>query len=194
MCPTELSSRCGVLGCTSTPGAHHCPLTFLLNSFHQLHQERRSNLGRAELLLQIWERRPWGRGRERRAQYQLSPQQQSWARAQPRQLPTGARKAVAPTVRLCPRQTQHGACKEPAQEPAQHLLSSSPVCTGRYLLLRAEAWRQSPSPWGPVPPGQAAQGLPGLLELRAGSLPSTGTVQGWQQSRARELALLRGEL
>lgn len=47
----------------------HCPLTFLLNSFHQLHQERRSNLGRAELLLQIRQRRPWERGKERRAQH-----------------------------------------------------------------------------------------------------------------------------
>lgn len=88
---------------------------------------------------------------------------------------------MAIAVRL--RQIQHGACKEPAQEPAQHLLSSSPdwVCTGRYLLLRAEAWRQSPAPWDPYP-WQAAQGLPGLLELRAGSLPSTGAAQGWQQS------------
>lgn len=103
---------------------------------------------------------------------------------------------MVPALRLWLRQTQHGACKKPAQEPAEHLLSSSRdwVCTGRYQLLCAEAWRQSPSPWGPTPPGQAAQGLPGLLELRAGSLPSIGAVQGWQQSRARELALLRGEL
>lgn len=99
---------------------------------------------------------------------------------------------MAPAVRLWPRQTQHGACEEPAQEPAQHLLSSSPdwVCTWRSLLLPAEAWRQSPSPWGFAPPGQAGQGLPGLLQLRAGFLPSTGAAQGWQRSGARELALL----
>lgn len=39
--------------------------TFLLDSFHQLHQQRRRDLRGTELLLQVGERRPWGGGRER---------------------------------------------------------------------------------------------------------------------------------
>lgn len=81
------------------------------------------------------------------------------------------------------RQIQHGACKEPAQEPAQHLLSSSPdwVCTGRYLLLRAEAWRQSPAPWGPVPPA----GSTGVTRAPG--------AQGWVPAQHRGCAGLAAE-
>lgn len=137
-CPTELSpmptafkDSClpplpslGGFGGVSAPWFSASPLTFLLNSFHQLHQQRWRNLRRAELLLQVWERRPWGRGRERRGQPQLSPQQTRCSGAGPghnqrcsQQQRPRARKAMVSAVRPQPTRTLHGGHREPLSWP-----------------------------------------------------------------------------
>lgn len=56
------------------------PVTFLLNGFHQLHQQWRCNLWRAELLLKVRERRPWGEREEVRP-HSADSSQQSWGQS-----------------------------------------------------------------------------------------------------------------
>lgn len=184
--PTAFKDSClppcphrGLWG-VSAPRCSASPLTSLLNSFHQLHQQRWCNLRRAELLLQVWERKPWRRGRERRGQPQLSTQtalEHGQARAQPMLLPTAASKSEE----SCREATAHvstawrprGTC-ELAQKPVQHLLTPAlphapdEVCTEGTLMLPAGAGRQNVSPWGPQHPQAGTAGVTRAPGAQAG--------------------------
>lgn len=96
-------------------GCSASPLTFLLNSFHQFHQQRRRELRRAELVLQIRERRRWrGRKRERRGSDPAQPPKRGWGTNNQRQsqhwCPEGRKTAA---TRPQPTQTPRGGCGEP---------------------------------------------------------------------------------
>lgn len=74
----------------------HCPLTFLLNCFHQLHQERRGNLGRAELLLQVRQRRPWGRGRGEKGSAPAQPSAEELGQGTTQATPNRSKESCGP--------------------------------------------------------------------------------------------------
>ena len=137
---------------------------------------------------------PGGERRERRGQPELSPPQTLCSGAKPRhnqrcsqrQRPR-ARKAAAPAARLQPRERCTEATGNPQTGPETALVEPSlawslpdpnEARTGGSLR---SPQRPSASPCGPRHAGQAAQGLPALLELG----PGPGAAQSWWRSAAR---------